>query len=414
MHSNHHHRVRTLWLVGILHAFTHVYQVALLPLYLKVQEDLRLESIEKSTFLVTALMISYFLPSYLMGVLADKVSRKKLLAWGLVINGAGFIGLSFAPDYGWAVAGVVVAGLGGSFFHPAATALVARLYPVGKGKALGLVAIGASVGFFIGPLYAGWRAVATGGWRAPVLELGVYGVVAAFLFLWLGDEHGGSKPVKGAVPPQRMFHSQQLLLFFVVAGFFLSLRDFTGSSMGSLGSLFLQKARGFDERQTGLTISCIFLASAISNPVFGRLSDGGRVRWTTFVLTVAAAMVFLFPHVPKAWAGVALGIYGFFFMASYPMVEAALMEAVHDSVRGRVFGLFITIGGLVGNLAHWLAGSWVNHLGDRSRDAAAYYPMYSLLALFILVSFIGLPFLHAIRRREHPEAAVSLSEEAVR
>ena len=44
----------------------------------------------------------------------------------LTINGLGFVGLSFAPNYPAAVACVMVAGFGGSFFHPSATAMVAR------------------------------------------------------------------------------------------------------------------------------------------------------------------------------------------------------------------------------------------------------------------------------------------------
>ena len=47
------HRTRTLWLTGVLHAFTHLYQVALLPLYLRIQEDLKLRSVEQATLLVT-------------------------------------------------------------------------------------------------------------------------------------------------------------------------------------------------------------------------------------------------------------------------------------------------------------------------------------------------------------------------
>src|SRR5689334_23952224 len=46
---------------------------------------------------------------------------------------------------------------------------------------------------------------------------------------------------------------------------FRSLRDFTGSSMGSLASLFLQQSKGFSLKQTGFAVAAIFLASAISN-----------------------------------------------------------------------------------------------------------------------------------------------------
>src|SRR2546423_8834086 len=97
------HKVRTLWLCGALHAFTHVYHVALMPLYLLIQRDLKLASVEQATLLLTVMMLAYFLPSYGMGVLADRFSRKKLLAIGLAINGLGYAGLAYAPNYRWAL-----------------------------------------------------------------------------------------------------------------------------------------------------------------------------------------------------------------------------------------------------------------------------------------------------------------------
>src|SRR5262245_36330366 len=121
MHPPPTHRARTLFLAAVLHAFTHVYQVALLPLYLPIQQDFKLSGVGKATLLVTVLMIVYFVPSYPMGALADRVSRKKLLGLGLAINGAGFVGLAFAPNYATALLCVMVAGFGGSFYHPAAT-----------------------------------------------------------------------------------------------------------------------------------------------------------------------------------------------------------------------------------------------------------------------------------------------------
>src|SRR5207247_2190734 len=124
---------------------------------------------------------AYFLPSYPMGILADKSSRKRLMTSGLILNSLGFVGLALARSYPMAMLSVVLAGFGGSFYHPSATALVARLFPTGTGKALGWVGVGASGGFFLGPLYAGWRAE-TSGWRAPILELGLLGLAVAFFF----------------------------------------------------------------------------------------------------------------------------------------------------------------------------------------------------------------------------------------
>lgn len=405
------HKTRTLWLVGVLHAFTHVYQVALLPLYLPIQKTFELSNVGQATLLVTALMVGYFVPSYPLGMMADRFSRRKLLALGLFINGAAFVGLGMAPSYGTALLCVIIAGIGGSFFHPAATALVARLYPVGTGRALGLIGIGASVGFFFGPLYAGWRAEMTNNWRVPLLELGILGIVAAVLFAWLADEEpaGTRTAAKTAALGHALFPTAALWIFFFAAALAFSLRDFTGSSMGSLGSLFLQHAHGYSVKATGLTLSVIFIASAISNPVFGHLSDRGRMRWTCLVLSLAALLISAFPRMPERWLAPTLIAYGFFFMASYPMVEAALMEAVPDSIRGRVFGLWITIGGLIGNLSHWLVGRWVEALGPKADVPSGYFGTYTGIALLLFFSTIGLPCLHAIRKREHLEVSAEKS-----
>jgi MFS family permease len=399
------HRDRTLWLCTGLHAFTHLYHVALIPLYLLIREDFGLTSDGQATFLVTVMGLAYFLLSYPLGVMADRFSRKKLLGLGLAINALGFIGLAFAPTYWMAVLALIVAGIGGSFYHPAATSLVVGLFPVGTGKALGKVGIGAGVGFFLGPIYSGWRAEMAD-WRTPVLELGLVGLLCAALFMWLAVEH----PRRRATPQahgarERLFGSPVLWILFVGACLAFAMRDFAGSGMASLGSLFLQRAHDFSPGATGLAVSSIFLAAIISNPLFGGLSDRGRIRWIVFVLLVSAGCIYLFPRVPAGWVIPAFAVYGFFFMAGYPMVEAALMESVHGEVRGRVIGLYITISGLLGNLSHWRVGDWVKELGPVANQVSSYYPLYDLLALMVLLSTGGLVCLRLLRKRESEVAS---------
>src|SRR5256885_12031218 len=107
------HKTRMLWVVGVLHAFTHLYQVALMPLYLLIQRDFKFESVSQATLLLTVMMAATFAPSYPMGMLADRLNRKTLLGCGLAINALGFVGLALAPNYTCALAAVAVAGLGG-------------------------------------------------------------------------------------------------------------------------------------------------------------------------------------------------------------------------------------------------------------------------------------------------------------
>jgi len=393
------HPARTLWLLGVLHAFTHIYHVALVPLYLPIQRGLELDSVAQATLLQTVLMLAYFVPSYAMGILADRFDRRLLLSFGLALNGLGFVALALAPNFACALASVFVAGIGGSFYHPAATAMIARLFPVGTGRALGLVGIGAGAGFFLSPIYTGWRAEMSG-WRAPVFELGLLGMVMAVVFYALASTSSAHTPPSRAAACTPMFPTRALWIWFILASILFGLRDFAGTGMGSLSSLFMQKVHGFGLHETGLTLSAIFLAAVISNPFFGALSDRGRIRWTCFVLGVAALLVGWFPHVPPQWFVPVFALYGFFFMASYPMIEAALMESVPDAVRGRIYGFFITVGGLIGNLSHWQIGNRVEAMGGATHQAADYIPIYTALALLIVVSLAGLPCLHAIRKRE--------------
>jgi MFS family permease len=235
-----------------------------------------------------------------------------------------------------------------------------------------------------------------------VLELGLIGILAAGLFALLADEEQPSQPIAShAKANVTIFPTTTLWLWFGAAAFLFSLRDFAGASMGTLSSLFLQKAHGYDTKLAGLALSVLFIASVVSNPLFGHLSDSGRKRWTAFVTTAAALLIVLFPHLPARWLVPCLAAYGFFFMSNYPMVEAELMQSVPDAVRGRVFGLFITLGGLVGNLSHWIAGAQVKRMGDAASAVSSYYPLYSAFAALALVSLAGLACLHAIRKREY-------------
>ena len=416
------HKTRTLWLTGMLHGFTHLYGTALLPLYLLMQRDLKLDSISKATAFVTIMLVAYFLPSYPLGILADRMSRKKLLTYGLIVNALAFVGLALAPNYGWAMASVILAGIGGSAYHPAATAMIARLFPRDTGRALGLAGIGSGAGFFLGPLYTGWRAAAlepvlgAAAWRRPILEIGILGILAAGMFAWLAREDTVvSNRMEKATMANKLFPTRALWVFFVVACLFFSLRDFAGNGMASLSSLFLQNAHGFDTRHAGIAVSASFVCSVVGNPLLGSLSDGKRKRWITIVIGIGSALIILFPHVSAPWTIPCLLAFGFFFLSAFPIVEAAFMQSVPDAVRGRVFGFYVMITGLVGAFAPWAAGLGVKQLGDAASEGRDYFGIYGVVGGLGLLALAGLPCLHAIRKREHldetgAEVQISSSE----
>ncbi|MFA6564845.1 MAG: MFS transporter [Verrucomicrobiia bacterium] len=389
----------SLWLVTLLHAITHIYQFALLPLYLAIRADLKLTGDWQATMLVTVQGVAYYIVSLPVGILADKMSRKKLLTIGAFMNALAMLGLAYAPNYGWAIAWMAVAGLFGSFFHPAATPLMVALFPERPGWALGRAAIGAAFGFFIAPFYAGWRAQAAG-WRQPCLELAIAGIVAAVLFqLFAREPHDAPHATERATEHSTRSQWKMLAAVAMVALAF-SLRDFGTSGITTFNSLFLQRGLGFDAKATGAMLGLMFLTGMLSNPLLGALSDKRRFLACTVTILCTAALAVLIPWASRGWIWLALCLYGFFTLANYPMTEAALMESVPDVLRGRTFGVFITVGGTIASFAHWAMGKVADSLQHRAAEtntalaAGDFAPWYALLAALIAVSVIGI---HGIR-----------------
>ena len=394
-------RGRILAFCAVLHGFTHLYNVALIPLYVRIEQDLGLASLAQATFLMTAMMTAYFLPSYPVGAAIERIGRRRALGWGLVVNGIGFVILSQARSYEAALAGAAVAGFGGSFYHPAATAWIAQLYPTRPGRALGVAGVGANAGFFLGPVYAGWRADAAG-WRAPVLELGLLGTAVAFLFLALTREEGdGVSSGRRAVAPTERSAAPSapaaLWLWVAATAAALSLRDFAGCAAASGGSLLLARGHHFSAGATGLILSAVYLAGMIANPLFGALGDRNPLRWLGGLLAASALAVAALPFLKGAWAPIGFFLFGLVFMGNYPVTEGLLMRSVPSTAQSRVMGLFIAIAGPLGNLGHWWAG-WVAERLPRGNAPNGYWPLFLGCALLILASLGALPCFRGIRR----------------
>ena len=68
-------RGRTLFLTAGLHAFTHIFQMALIPLYLPIQKFYGRDSVDDATLLVTVMLIVLSVSAILSLV------QKRLLRW---------------------------------------------------------------------------------------------------------------------------------------------------------------------------------------------------------------------------------------------------------------------------------------------------------------------------------------------
>ena len=384
----------TLALCTLLHSFTHAYGTILVPLYLAIQSDLRLWGVGAASLIVTIYGLVYCCASYPAGVLADRFNRKALLGVGLIVNALAILLMGVTRRYELLILLGVLGGLAGTLFHPAANALSTAHYPKAPGMAIGVLSIGAAIGFFAGPRYAGWRAD-TAGWQAPLFEAGIFGIAIGLLFLIVAKEVRKPRD-RNAVEVHPPLGSQLRWRVLGIATI-LSGRDFAGIATLSLGSIYLQKARGLNVAQAGLILGSMMLVAVIVNPLAVYFS-GGRRRLPVLagVLVAGGAVIACVPYVDVRYVLPVLSVFMAFHLGSYAVSEAAMLERIAPDVRGRFIGIFITVAGTLASTSPWLMGAWTDAMKTAASDPRAYAVPFGLLGVLHVLAAFSVPLIRRL------------------
>lgn len=389
----------TLALITLLHMFTHAYGTILVPLYLPMRDDLHLSGVGAASLIVSVYTLVYCLCSVGAGMLADHGNRKVLLGIGLIVNAAAILLMGMTRRYEVLVMLGVLAGLAGTLFHPSANALSTAHYPKSPGMAIGILSIGAAIGFFAGPRYAGWRAQ-TAGWQRPLVEAGIVGLVFGFLFLLIAQEvrrklkNGGTN---GEGAATRVPLDPAVRWRMVGVAVTIGARDFAGLASLTLTSIYLQKAHGYSVARAGLVIGSMMLVAIVANPLAVYLSPGRRRLWTLLgILLGGAAIIATIPFVSTTYVLPVLCIFQACHLGSYAVSEAAILERVSPAVRGRVIGIFITVAGTLASAAPWLMGAWTDTMKDRAYVASAYALPFGVLALAFVYASASILFIRRL------------------
>jgi MFS family permease len=415
----------TLTLCAILHAFTHAYGSMLVPLYLLMVADLHLSGVKQASLIVSIYTLVYCIGAYAAGWAADHFNRKMLLGIGLLINAVAIVLIGLTRRYDLLLCWAVLAGLGGTIFHPAAGALVTAHYPRSPGMAVGLLGVGSGIGFFVGPHYSGWRAQAAqwaygsiAQWQKPCIEMGIAGIVCGLLFLLIakevddsisqephlaprentGGNHAGNKTVSNSSDSLACVHaglnghnqSWRILAIGAILGF----RDFAGVAGLSLAGIYLQRAYHINTKDTGAILGTMMLLSVLVNPTLVWLTPGRRRLPTMRVILILGGIIAA--SVPFFGASFALPILCAFQtcqMGSYALSDAALLERSAGIGRGRVYGLFFVVAGTMGASGPWLMGWWTDALGVRADSAMGYVWPFASLGAAMMISIFAIPLI---------------------
>eukprot|EP01035_Chromulina_nebulosa_P012226 gene12226-16304_t len=153
-----------------------------------IKADLRLTDLQLGLLQGLVFAVLYALTGLPLGLLAERFSRKRIIAAATIVWSAATLGTGLAANFSQLVVMRLVVGMGEAGFTPPAASMVADVTPRTKrASTMSLVLLGTPVGIFAGAMLAG-QIAAHWGWRTAFLAFGIPGVLVAALLLLLVPE----------------------------------------------------------------------------------------------------------------------------------------------------------------------------------------------------------------------------------
>ncbi|MBU6286737.1 MAG: MFS transporter [Chloroflexi bacterium] len=344
------------------HLAHHVGTGGLQPLLPLLRDDFQLDYAQAG-LLLSAQGLALGFAQLPVSALADHVSKRLVIAVGLIGTGLLCVGIAVAPGF-WSLVGCLAAlgFLGATYHAPAASYLAATYEAVARGRALGTHVIGGSLAFLVTPAIAIGTARVMGSWRAAFFALAVLPIVAGLLMLLTMARTATSE--RAATAAERAGHSGALAslraigpLVAVALG-----EQLLTASMFAYIPLFLVDHHGVPSDLAGLAISVMAGIGIVSAPIGGALSDRfGRAPVLVAVTASVGPLILLLTYAPYGLPLLAgLLLYGLSMNTRLPVLESLFADAIPAHRRSTVLGLYYFIGQESSGLTTPVVGSLID------------------------------------------------------
>jgi MFS family permease len=301
------------------------------------------------------------------GVLVDRVGPRRVIVGGVVlVGGAAMLAATIqAPWQLYLYTGVIGAlGIVGLGWVPMGV-LLARRFPVRRGRVVGIAFSGMGIGVFvIGPLTQ-WLIVAIG-WRGATASLGVAALALLLPLVWFGTGRDAPVPVRAAAdtpltrpadPTVRQAVRTRAFWAMFFAYFFTPLAVFPVATHAVAFAVDM----GFSPMLAAWAFGLSGLMSTVGRVVFGIMADRVGGPWAatlSFACTAAGALALMaLEGGPRgAWLVVFAFFFGLGFGARGPIITAMASERFGGRHFGAIYGALNLGNGMGGALGPWFGG----------------------------------------------------------
>ncbi|QLH79925.1 MFS transporter [Halosimplex rubrum] len=327
----------------------------------------------------TALMLVYALMQFPSGLLADRIGSVRVITAGGLVTAGGAFALAVDAPFAVLVGAMALIGAGTGTYKTVGVSLLARAYPRGTGRALGVFDTFGTFGGAAAPAAVVLASAAPGvlgaPWRTLFLAAGVVGVGLAAAFARviprrLGNDATGARASESTPNGEEgegeasaslrvylsLFGDPRFTLFVAVTVCFA----FAYNGAVAFLPLYLTEETAVSSATANLLFSALFLVSLVQL-VTGEASDRVGVEpvlaLTLAVATAGMVAVLAFSGTggPLVLGG-AVVLLGLGAHGSRPLRGAYMMDIAPESVAGGSLGVVRTLLMVAGAVSPALVG----------------------------------------------------------
>ncbi len=341
-----------LWVLALINLVNYIDRQVIFPLFHNIKLAFHVSDSQLG-LLGTVFMLVYSLTSVPLGVLADKYSRKVVIAGGIAFWSVATFASGLAGGFN-ALLGIRSAvGIGEASYGPAATAVISDNFPQeARARAQGFFSVGMLVGGTLGAMIGGIIAYHYN-WRYAFFIVSIPGLMLALLATKIIERKKEHEEPKIALIE---LLSNRALLWVIISGVFSS---FAVGGYVSWGVEFIRRYKHYNLQQASIILGITFMVAGVLGVMIGSyIADhmqkrmlAGRAFTVGMSLVLAAPLMFL--GIRSHYSGPLFLFY--FFMGTFllSVYFAPAVAVIHDVVpkhmRATSYAFYLLVVHLLGD-----------------------------------------------------------------
>jgi sugar phosphate permease len=317
----------------------------------------------RAASLQAALALAAGLTVPLIGWMLDRVEARVVMALGAALAGLSMLFASRVNSFGPMLAAYIALGLGmtGATLLPCSL-VIANWFGARRGLAMGIAFAGTSLGG-AGMALVASHAIASGGWRAGYVALGVpmLAIVTPLIALTVRSRPPGAAAeavsvaaAGAALPGLELSEALRTRSFWTIAAAQFLYACVAAGMLAHMGAYFA--GLGYKAAAAAEVISAIYLCTSAGKLVMGAFADrlSGRRALALDFAMAGAGLALMFKAASAAFLIPFVILSGLTMGAPLVLIPLVAVDSLglkrFGSIMG-VAGLFSTIGGAIGPIA---------------------------------------------------------------